>query len=176
MKYINIKLLKGFFALIITVAGLFIGQALWQNYAVDAPLDKALSGIEGVEKVTWHNGKNVNSIVDIDISLGDIANIKKTYDEITEKAEETLKEKEYTVSIKDSRTPELEQIYYDINNHIQKAVMDGNFPLLDEEVHEKAKEIGASAKVYVDEHNIYLQLSKSGSQLYSITARIGGDI
>lgn len=180
MKHIHIKLIKGFFALTITVACLFIGQALWQNYAVDMPLDKALSGIEGVEKVTWDNGKKVNSIVEIDVTLGDTANIKNTYDEMTEKIKQTLKEKEYKLAITDSRTPALEQVYYDINNHIQKAVMDGDFPLLSEKVEEKAEKIGASAKIYVDEQNIYLQLSKSGSTLYSITARntakIGGDI
>ncbi len=179
MKDIYIKLVKGFFALIITVAALYIGQTLWQNYAVAMPLDKALSGVEGVEKVTWNNGKKVNSIVEIDVTLGDTANIKNTYDEMTEKIKKTLKEKEYRLAIKDNRTPELEQVYYDINNHIQKAVMDGDFPLLNDKVEDKAKNVGASARIFVDEYNIYLQLSKSGNTLYSITARntakIGGD-
>lgn len=179
MKHTYIKLIKGLFALIITIAGLYIGQALWQNYAVDMPLDKALSEIEGVEKVTWNNGKKVNSIVGIEVTIGDTANIKSTYDEMTKKIKETLKEKEYRLVIKDNRTTELEQVYYDINNHIQKAVMDGDFPLLSEKVADKAEKVGASGKIYVDEHNIYLQLSKSGGTLYSITARntaiIGGN-
>lgn len=179
MKLTYIKILKGFIALIITVAGLYIGQALWQNYAVDLPLDSALNGIDGVEKVTWNNDRSINDTVEINVILGNTANIKKTYEEITEKIEEVLKDEAYELTVKDNRTSELEQAYHDIHYYIQKAVVDGDFPLLSEKVDEKAAAAGASAEVYVDEQNIYLQMSKAGSSLYSITARnsdrIGGD-
>lgn len=180
MKHSYIKILKGCIALIITVAGLYIGQALWQNYAVDLPLDNALNGINGVEKVTWNNGSNINDIVDIDVTLNDTANIKKTYDEITGKIEETLKGRQYALEIVDNRSSELEQTYYDIHYYIQKAIMDGDFPLLGEKVQEKAAAAGVTAKVYVDAQNIYLQMTKDSSSLYSITARnsdkIGGTL
>lgn len=179
MKLSYIKIFKGFIALVITVAGLYAGQALWRSYAVDLPLDSALSGIDGVEKVTWDSGGNINDTVEIDVILGNTANIEKTYNEITEKIEEVLKNKNYELNIKDNRTAELEQAYHDIHYYVQKAVVDGDFPLLSEKVDEKAAAAGASAEVYVDEQNIYVQISKAGSSLYSITARnsarIGGD-
>ncbi|HWR62589.1 MAG TPA: hypothetical protein VN580_13300, partial [Clostridia bacterium] len=163
-----------------TVTGLYIGQALWQNYAVDLPLDTALNVIDGVEKVTWNNGRGINDTVEIKVILGNTANIKKTYEEITEKIEEVLKDEAYELAVKDNRTSELEQAYHDVHYYIQKAVVDGDFPLLSEKVDEKAAAAGASAEVYVDERNIYLQMSKDGSSLYSITARnsdrIGGDL
>ena len=179
MKISYIQILKGCIALIITVAGLYIGQALWQNYAVDLPLDNALYGIDGVEKVTWDNGNNVYDTISIYVTLNNTANIKKTYDEMSSKINQTLKGKEYTLRIEDNRSPELEQVYYDIHYFVQKAIIDGDFPLLEEKAQEKAGLAGAKAQVYVDENNVYLQLTKDNSSLYSVTvrysARIGGD-
>ncbi|HYE82854.1 MAG TPA: hypothetical protein VEG39_11915 [Clostridia bacterium] len=179
----NIKytqLLKGCIALIITVAGLYIGQAVWQNYAVDLPLDKALHSIDGVKEVTWDNSNNINDDIKIYATLDNTANLQKTYTEMSTKIEETLKNRQYTLHIKDNPTPELEQAYYDIHYFVQKAIIDGDFPLLDEKVREKAEAAGAAARVYVDEQNIYLQLNKDDSSLYSVVARdygrTGGNI
>jgi len=169
----NIKytqLLKGCIALIITVAVLYIGQAAWQNYAVDLPLDKALHSIDGVEKVTWDNNNNINDDIDIYVTLNNTANLQKTFEEINKKIKETLKSRKYALQIEDNRSQELEQAYYDIHYYIQKAIVDGDFPLLDGKVQEKA-ESRAAAKVYVDEQNIYLQLSKNGSSLYAVVPR-----
>ena len=180
MKDYYIKILKGCIALILTVAGLYIGQALWQNYSVDLPLDKALKVIDGVEKVTWDNGKNMNDTVNINILLNKTANIKDTYGEISDKIEETLKDRQYELSIDDNSSPELQQVYYDIHFYIEKAIVDGDFPLLDQKAQEKAAAAGAAAQVYVDADNIYLQLTKDDFSLYSITARtdhkIGGSL
>lgn len=172
--------IKGFVVMIITVACLYAGQALWQNYAVGQPLDKSLKGIDGVDKVSWNKGSNINDTISIDISLTKTDNIQKTYDEICTKIEETLKGREFILKIGDNRTAELEQAYYDINYYIQKAVMDGDFPLLREKAQEIAGSIDSSAKVYIDDRNVYLQLNKNGHSLFSITARnsekIGGNI
>lgn len=171
MKTRYIQLLKGCIALIITIATLYIGQALWQNYTVDSPLDKALHGIGEIEKVAWDNSKNINDVISIYITLGNTADIQKTYKEIKSKIEQTLKDRQYTLEIKDNRSPELEQVYYDIHYYIQKAIVDGDFPMLEEKALEKAGLAGAAVKVYVDEQNVYIQLTKSSSSLYSVVAR-----
>jgi hypothetical protein len=108
--------------------------------------------------------------------LNNTDNIKKTYDEISTKIEETLNGRDFVLKIGDSRTAELEQAYYDINYYIQKAVMDGDFPLLDKKAKDIAASIGSSAKVYVDDRNVYLQLDKNGHSLFSVTARNSGKI
>jgi hypothetical protein len=180
MKINYIRILKGCIALVITVACLYIGQALWQNYAVDLPLGNALNGIDGIETVTWENSNSVNDTVNIGVILKNTENIKKTYDEMNNKIQQTLKGRPYTLEIDDNRSPELEQTYYDLHYYIQKAIVDGDFPLLEEKVQEKAKFAGISAKLYVDEQNIYLQMVKDSSSLYSVTARnidkIGGNL
>jgi hypothetical protein len=179
MKIKYIKFLKGSIALIITVACLFIVQAVWQSYAVDLPLDKALNDIDGVLSVTLDDSHKINDSTTIYVELDNTANLQKTYKEISTKIEQTLKGSEYILEIKDNRSPELEQTYYDIHYYIQKAIVDGDFPLLEAKVREKADLVGAAAKVYVDEQNIYLQLVKNDIFLYSVVTRhsdkIGGN-
>ena len=180
MKIKYIKLLRACIALVITIAGLYIGQAVWQNYAIDLPLDKALNDISGVEKVTWENSNNINDAITIFVKLSNTANLQKTYKEINKKIEQTLKGRQYILEIQDNRSLELEQAYYDIHYYIQKAIVDGDFPLLEKKVQEKAASAGAAAKVYVDEQNIYLQLAKKDSYLDTVVTRhsdsIGGNL
>jgi hypothetical protein len=177
-KYIQV--IKGCIALIITVTILYIGQGIWQNYAVDLPLDKALNGIAGVEKVSWESGNNISDAVNIYVKLNNTVNLQKSYEEINKTIKQTLKNKRYALEIKDNRSPELEDTYYGIHYYIQKSIVDGNFPLLEEKVEEKAAAAGAEAKLYVDDQNIYLQLTKSDSTLYAVVARhsdrTGGNI
>lgn len=179
MKAKYVQIAKGCIALVITIACLYIGQAVWQNYSVNLPLDKALHEIEGVETATWSKSNNVNDTVKIYITLGNAANLQKVYSETVYRIEQTLKNRKYTLEIKDNPSPELEQVYYDIHYYIQKSIMDGDFPMLEAKVREKAVAAGAEAKVYVDEQNIYLQLTKNDNSLVAVTPRhsdrIGGD-
>lgn len=171
MRIRYIQILKGCIALIVTLAGLYTGQAAWQKYAVDLPLDKALHEINGVEEAFWNKGNNKNDVMSIYVKLGSTANFQKTYEEINKTIKETIKNRQYNLEIKDNRSPELDQIYYGLHCHIQKAIADGDFPLLEEKVREKASAAGVVSKLYVDEQNIYLQLSKNNSSLYNVAVR-----
>lgn len=174
MKIKYIQFLKGCIALIITVACLFMVQAVWQSYAVNLPLDKALNDIDGVLSVTVDEKDKLNDHTAIHVTLDNTANLQKIYKKISAKIDQTLKGGKYTLEIQDNRSRELEQAYYDIHFHIQKAIVDGDFPLLEEKVREKADLVGAAAKVYVDEQNIYLQLVKDDQFLYSVETRQSG--
>jgi DNA-directed RNA polymerase subunit L len=180
MKIKYNQFLKGCIAFIITVACLYIVQAIWLSNAVHLPLDKALNDIDGVIAVTLDDNNKISDNATIYVTLDDTSNIQKTYIEISTKIEQTLKSSEYTLEIKDNRSTELEEMYYDIHYYIQKAMVDGDFPLLDAKVREKADLAGAAAKVYVDEEHIYLQISKSDHTLYSVVSRqsskVGGKL
>jgi hypothetical protein len=169
IKYTGI--LKGCIALILTVACLFAIQAVWQTYAVDSPLDKTLKEIDSVVAVTLEDRKKTNEGTMIYVTLGNVDNLQKTYEEITAKTEQTLKGSKYTLKIQDNRSQELDQAYYNIHYYVQKSMVDGDFPQLEAKIQEKAHRIEATAKLYVDKENIYLQLSKNNQFLYTVVAR-----
>jgi hypothetical protein len=179
----NIKktqLIKAFLAFVITVTVLFTVKNLWMDYAVASPLDKVLKEINGVSAVSLENTKKFSEAVIVNVTLDNNIVLEKIYSEINSQIAETLNNKPYTLHIKDNRTPELEEIYYEVNLYIQKAIIDGNFPLLEQNIREKAEARGAIGRVFVDNENIYLQLSKNDNCLYSIISRpssyVGGDI
>ena len=171
MKIKYIQVVKGCIAFILTIACLYVVQAVWQSYAVGLPLDKALSNIDGVQSVVLNDHQKINSRIAIYVTLNNTANLQKTHKEISKKIEQTLYSSKYTLEIKDNRSPELEQLYYDIHFYIQKAIADGDFPLLEAKAQEKAHLIKADAKVYVDRQKIYLQLLKDDASLYSVVTR-----
>lgn len=174
------KLFKGLLALVITLALLYAAQNVWMNYAVASPLDKTLNDVDGVAKVTLRDTNKLSEPVIIVVTLDHDINLEKTYSAINEKIVETLNKKPYVLKLSDNRTPELEQLYYDIHFYVQQAMVDGNFPLLAENAREKAEALNAAARVYVDDKNIYLQLIKNDNFLYTIVSRpsqkIGGDM
>ncbi|MGE5633535.1 MAG: hypothetical protein ACM3TR_20940 [Caulobacteraceae bacterium] len=167
----KVRLLKGCLTFIITAAILYVGQHAWQSYAVEKPLDNALKNVAGVRQVTWQDSNKVNEPMNIYVTLDNSANLQKTYNEINQKIVQTLNGKPYTLEFKDTRTPELEKLYYDINNYVQKAIVDGNFPQLAEKTQEKAKAAGVEAQLYVDKSNVYLQLTKKDNSLYTVISR-----
>lgn len=179
----NIKktqLIKAFLALVITVTVLFTVQNLWMDYAVTSPLNKVLKEINGVSAISLENTKKIGEPVIVNVTLDNDIILEKIYTEINLKIVKTLNNRPYILNIKDNRTPELEEIYYEANLYIQKAIIDGNFPLLEQNILEKAEAQGAVGRVSVDDKNVYLQLSKNNNCLYSIISRpssyIGGDI
>lgn len=179
MKIKNTRIFKCFLAFIITLLMLLAGQILWQNYAVNMPLEKSLQSIDGVKNIVWNKNSKMVEPVQIEVALGNVENIQKTYKEISRRTGEVLGRKPYSIIIKDNRTPELENLYNDINNYVQKAISDGDFPLLAQKTEAIAKQVGVNAEVFVDEQYVYVQLSKENSSLYMLVLRhsngIGGN-
>jgi len=156
-------------ALAVTVATLVAGQLMWQKYAVARPLDSGLQGIAGVTAATWEENKNGD--ITINITLGGVDNLAKTYGEIGDTAKRILGRRPARVILADNRTPELEALYYSLHYHLQEAIFTGNFSTMADHVDAKARAAGAQANVYVDDRNVYLQLSKAGAALYAVVPR-----
>jgi len=156
---------------IVTFAVLGGGQMLWQNFAVARPLDTALQDINGVEKVVRENGSKKEDAVKINVTLKNTANLQKTYTEIMDGSASILGGKRFKIAIADSRSPELEQFNYQIQPHIQEAMATGAFTQMVNKIYELAAAKGIGIQVFIDNRNIYLQMSKDGAELYHIAAR-----
>ncbi len=156
-------------ALAVTVAVLVAGQLLWQKYAVARPLGTGLQGIPGVTAANW--AENKNGDITINVTLGSVDNLAKTYGEIGETAKTILGKRPAAINLTDSRTPELETLYHAVHFHLQEAVATGNFSAMADRVDAKARDAGAQARVYVDARSVYLQLHKADAALYAVVPR-----
>jgi hypothetical protein len=156
-------------ALAATVATLIVGQLLWQKYAVARPLGTGLRDIAGVTTAAWEEGKNGD--LTINVTLSGVDNLARTYGEIGDTAKRILGRRPARVVIADSRTPELEDLYYAIHLHIEEAIFTGNFSAMADRIDAKARAAGADAKVYVDAANVYVQLTRQGAALYAVVPR-----
>jgi len=155
-----------------TVAVLGGGQMLWQKFAVSKPLDTVLQGINGVEKVVRENGGKKEDPVKITVTLKNAENLQKTYTGIIEGSAGVLGGKKFKIAITDTRSAELEQFSYAVQPHIQEAMATGAFTQMVGKINELAAAKGIAVQIFIDNRNIYLQLSKDGAELYHVTARL----
>ena len=160
----------GVLAVILTLAVLMGGQAAWNKYFVAQPLDKVFTGIDGVQKSSWEEGKK-DDAVQIYITLANAANFAKTYGAIAEGAKGVLGAKPFRIRLTDSRTPELEQFYYKAHYHLQEAIQTGRFSDMADRVQALAREAGVTARIYVESKAVYVQLEKDGAQMYVVVTR-----
>lgn len=157
--------------LALTVGLLVGGQLAWHKYAVAKPLDKVLVNIQGVESATLiEDGKN-SDIPAIEVTLGRVENLQKTYGEITDATKRMMGRKPVRIVLHDHHTPELDEFYYSIHYYIQEAMATGNYSAMAERIAVKAKEAQIDCRIYVDEKFIFVQLAKGDNGLYTVVPR-----
>lgn len=157
--------------IISTLALLALSQFLWNHFALETPLYQTIQEINGVEMVTWDNRDKNASLPKIHVTLNNVANLEKTYQEITDHITTILGSKKYKMIIHDHRTPELEQFYYSLQPQIQEAIATGKFSIMTEIIQEKSLASHTQAQVYIDGNYIYLQLVNGNSNFYTIIPR-----
>lgn len=157
--------------IIVTLAVLFGGQFLWQQLAIAKPMSQIAQGIDGVESAFLEKNSQNDSTVKINVTLAHVTNLQTTYKALNDRIFNVLGHKKYKIIINDSRTPELEQLYYSIHYYIQEAIFTGNFGLMSEKIQSKATASGSNAQVFVDAKYVYLQLSSQNSNMYIVVPR-----
>ncbi len=157
-------------ALAVTVAVLVAGQLTWQKYAVARPLDAGLRDIAGVTAASLEEGKNGD--LTINVTLGNnVDNLAKTYGAVGDTAKRILGRRPASIVLADSRSPELERLYYDLNLPVQEGIFTGNFTAMADRIAARARAAGATAKVSVDAASVYVQLTREGAALYAVVPR-----
>jgi hypothetical protein len=161
----------GCIAVLVTFVVLAGGQLLWQKYAVAKPLDKIFSGVNGVEGTIWEDSGKNGEPVKISVTLKDVADLQKTYEDLLNGSQQILGRKSFKIIIKDSRTPALEQFYYQIHYYVQEAIYTGNFATMSDKIQEQARAAGVDVRIYVDISNVYIQVSQNTDSMYLVLPR-----
>jgi|GEM_PF-1111110 len=153
--------------------GLFLGSYnLYQKYLVEQPLVKKISNIEEVKSVAI-NKKDKTYF--IEVSLNQVKNIQKTYNNIDAAVREIIKKDNYEIKVKDHRNPQLEQLFQELQPSIYQGLAQMQYQWLDYHIIERSQEEGISANLFVDEKRLYIQLEKGKSYLYCIIDYEGGE-
>lgn len=155
-------------AVAVTLAILLTIQFFHQKYQVEQPLFKLYSQTKLVNDVKLEEKENYVTVV-LDVKETD--NLMKAYQELTDYTREIMGDSEFTIKLKDKRSKTLEKAYYDSQFIIYEAIAKGDFTRMADVIKKNADVVGAQARVYIDEKNIYVQFLKDGEYLYEIVPR-----
>ncbi|MEL7564292.1 MAG: hypothetical protein AAGU27_05350 [Dehalobacterium sp.] len=151
--------------LTLVTAGIFFGllvggQIFFKNYYVADHFQEQLTKIDGIKKV------EVKEQI-ITLTMSNVSNIKQSYQEISH----IIEDKNYEIIIKDTPSNKLEEIASESEIALQEGIFRGNFTEMSNYIKNLAQSQGVTAKVFVDNKRVYLQLEEENKYIYRIMER-----
>ncbi|HHV61838.1 MAG TPA: hypothetical protein GXX51_04255 [Firmicutes bacterium] len=169
MKYrgLNISVIVAAFA--ITLGAIMGMKYLAFKAQVEKPLNEFLRGSRVVKSYSVTESKEG---FELDITLDEVDDLRATYLELRDGARAIMGDRLKTIVIKDTRTRELENVYYRVHFAIYEAIFTGSFQNMARLVDAEARIARLDRyRVRVDGDNVYLQLHKGRAYLYEIVPR-----
>uniref|UniRef100_A0A7C2EI68 Uncharacterized protein n=1 Tax=Ammonifex degensii TaxID=42838 RepID=A0A7C2EI68_9THEO len=155
-------------ALAIGLICLFGGQWLYNKYGYQQSLQQALAGKPQVAdfKLEERSGQLV-----VTVRLRSAGNLQQTYKELKQAVEEASGNRPYLLELTDNRDASLEGAFYQSQFVIYQAFVQGSFPEMEREVSANARAVGAEARLYLDNENLYLTFIKGDRFLAAVIPR-----
>ncbi|SFV01164.1 hypothetical protein [Alicyclobacillus macrosporangiidus] len=160
---LRIRLVPVIFIVILSLAILFGAWRVYQHLNVVGPLQENLQKVEGVQSVEVEAG---NPTV-IHVQLGPVPDLQTAYTDLVHTVSGTISGPE-SLLIEDRRSPQLVSAYESLTPTLMEGVASGRYREMIANVADEAKRLGVQAKVTMDEHNIYIQLSSGDHYLYKV--------
>lgn len=160
----RIRLVPVIFILVISLAILFAGWQAYQRFNLVNPLKSDLSHVSGVQNVQIDTGSpNL-----IRVQLGSVKDLQTTYSEISKTVSGALGGKQQVV-IMDHRDDTLSNAFeVNLQPVLMEGLAKGNYTEMIASAEQTAAKQNIDARITMDEHNIYVQLSKDNHFLYSV--------
>jgi hypothetical protein len=159
----RIRLVPLIVTAIVTLAVLFGGYQAYQRFNMIDPLEAQLKTVDGVENVQVQAG---NPIV-VRIELGPVKDLQTTYHEVSHTVTQVVGS-EGDVVLVDHANATLNEAYETLQPYLLEGVAKGNYTEMMSAVQGKAQKMGINARITMDEHNIYVQLSQGDHYLYHV--------
>ncbi|HKM39176.1 MAG TPA: hypothetical protein VJ036_02800 [bacterium] len=154
---------------LLTVPILLGAQSIHRQIWMERPLSKDLQAIAGVKTATVNRKPDRYDII---LNLLIVDSLPIVYRQAVCIAEKHLKSLPFSIQLIDNRTPNLEDLYWQMQIYIEEAVMLGNFGAAATNLHRLAFNAGAETQFYVDKDHIYLELRQNETYLYAVRERI----
>ncbi len=155
-------------AIMVTLAVLLTVQFVYQKYNVEQPLFKLYSQTKLVQGVKLEHKENMVRVI---LDVKKTENLRQTYQDLVGYTEQVMGTDKFTVELKDNRTEELADAYYQSQFVIYEALANGDFTKMAEVIRQNADRVGAEARVFIDNDNIYVEFLKGQNYLYEIIPR-----
>jgi hypothetical protein len=154
--------------LVIVLLISFSSYYLYKRFGVDAPLEKKVNALEGVES---SKATSFNKGYEIEIKMEKVGNLQEAYNSIDRAVKDSLPQKEYALHLADKPDQSLQ----DFMQHMQPAIFESlaanRFIWLDEELCRRTQEAGLQYKLFVDQEHLYLQVEDGDYYVYQIIDR-----
>lgn len=170
MQWQGLKLPVIFLAFVLGLALAFGGQWAYKQYNFNQPLNKVLAENKLVAEFKVEEDP-AYPIIKVKLSK-DSKNLMEAYQELYQITKDVMGNTPYELQLMNDSDSSLEEAYYESHHVIYQAQVNGNFPEVLEVVQKNSKKQGAEGKVFVDQNNIYVQITKpDGHFLYKVIPR-----
>ncbi|MGI6035759.1 MAG: hypothetical protein ACOYCE_08160 [Limnochordia bacterium] len=167
IRGIRVEIILIFFLAILGL--LFSGQQLFYRWQVLRPLEESFRDVAGVEEV---NIERRQGQLYLEFQVAPVENLRTTYLDLVGVGRELLGDRKVTIHIKDTRDPFLSEVFYDMHFTIAEGIATGRFARMAGELEALVERAGLEkGRFYVDEDNVYVQLTKDDAYLYEIIPR-----
>ncbi|GMA48733.1 hypothetical protein GCM10025857_00900 [Alicyclobacillus contaminans] len=162
----RIRLIPVVVIALVSLLVLFGGWWAYRKYNVINPLTESLQHVTGVESVQV----NPSSPSSISIQLGPVTDLQTTYQTISRAVEQVFGSgSSVAMTLEDHRDAALTNIYEtDMAPILAEAIQKGEYTQMVAMIQQKAKQLHVTAKVSMDDQNIYLQLQQGSYYLYHV--------
>lgn len=170
-KKADFNIVTAVLALVIVLIISFSSYYLYKRFGIDAPLEKKIEAVEGVEN---SNTTRLSEGYEIEITMKKVGNLQEVYNSIDTVVKESLRQKKYTLHLAGKPNQSLE----DFMQHMQPAIFESlsanRFIWLDQELFLRTQEAGLHYKLFVDQHRLYLQVEDGDYYIYQVIDREPG--
>jgi len=154
--------------LLVSLSAFWGVRWLYNRYSIEEPLARYLESSQLVQSFEINRRWQV---VRVTVNLAPAENLKDTYREITQGIQAVLDGRPFELQLQDNRDEQLKRAFYYSQFAVYEAITKGNYREMIKDVDQRAKEIGASAYVFLDQDRVYLQMKRNGHYLYEVIPR-----
>jgi disulfide oxidoreductase YuzD len=152
-------------ALVVGLSIFFGSRWLYNKFGLEEPLGNVLTKSKAVQSFEINRSQPVTRII---IYLAPVNNLKETYQELNQQVQSVLGSRQFEIKLIDRRDEKLTQVLYHSQFAIYEAIKRGNYQEMVKFIEDEAVKTGATATVYLDQKNIYLQIQDNDHYLYEI--------
>lgn len=157
---------------VILMLSILIGaQYMYQRYSVEQPLFKLYAKTKLVDNITKIKLEEQGDTVSVTLVLNKTDNLRQAYQDLYRSTGQVLGRDRFQMRLKDTRTRELENVFYRSQFVIYEALVKGSFPQMAGAIEANARVAGAEARIFMDERNIYVAMYKDKNYLYEVIPR-----